>query len=44
MSQRLFLFPLKPFVAPGGWKYVEYFALGLTLKRSLGINPATGQE
>ena len=32
ISERLFLFLLKPFVAPGGRKCVEYFALGLTLK------------
>ena len=32
---------LKRFVAPGGRKYVEYFALGLTLKGLLGTNHAT---
>ena len=35
------LFLLKSSVAPGGRKHVEYFALGLTLKASLGMNHAT---
>ena len=33
----LFLLLLIPFVAPGGRKFVEYFALGLNLKASLGM-------
>ena len=36
-----FLFFLKPSVSSGGRKCVEYFALGLTLKVSLGMNHTT---
>ena len=31
-------------MVPGGRKYVGYFALGLTLKASLGMNHATGTQ
>ena len=44
ISEKLFLFLLKPFVAPGRRKYVIYFALGLTLEASLEMDHATGTQ